>query len=285
MKTKTKRGGRELNPTDAFRKQARKREIKRNRAERTYIRDAFGKAQNTSKLQELKTELEELIKIEQTGELNKLQKLRKRVVLEAYEVAVRRKKVRRRFWQPQSWQVPVMGSRAAVANAAAAPNSLSAPDLGSDTISSLGKVSKLIHRVVHVVMSAASSARTSAHPVPPLHRGPTHIHVNHTQPCMLLSLHSHSCLTGGGDKGEGGSRGGQAATAWRAVQRAPAQATPPPSRPQARPAPTTHAPTPASGARASSSSRQQWRSRYEVDMVPAGSSWVVSAGGLLGRRW
>lgn len=91
---KTKRGGRELNPTDAARKQARKREIKRNKAERTYIRDAFGKAHNTSKLGELKAELEELIKIEQTGELNKLQKLRKRVVLEAYEVAVRKKKVR-----------------------------------------------------------------------------------------------------------------------------------------------------------------------------------------------
>lgn len=91
---KTKRGGRELNPTDAARKQARKREIKRNKAERTYIRDAFGKAQNTSKLGELKAELEELIKIEQTGELNKLQKLRKRVVLEAYEVAVRKKKVK-----------------------------------------------------------------------------------------------------------------------------------------------------------------------------------------------
>jgi hypothetical protein len=94
---KTKRGGRELNPTDAFRKQSRKREIKRNKAERTYIRDAFGKAQNTSKLGELKAELEELIKIEQTGELNKLQKLRKRVVLEAYEVAVRKKKVSRRL--------------------------------------------------------------------------------------------------------------------------------------------------------------------------------------------
>lgn len=90
---KTKRGARELNPTDAYRKKARQREIKRNKAERTYIRDAFGKAQNTSKLTELKNELEELIKIEQTGELNKLQKLRKRVVLEAYEVAVRKKKV------------------------------------------------------------------------------------------------------------------------------------------------------------------------------------------------
>lgn len=91
---KTKRAGRELNPTDAYRKQARKREIKRNKAERTYIRDAFGKAHNTSKLLELKEELEELIKIEQTGELNKLQKLRKKVVQEAYEVAVRKKKVR-----------------------------------------------------------------------------------------------------------------------------------------------------------------------------------------------
>lgn len=101
---KTKRGGRELNPTDAFRKQARKRENKRNKAERTYIRDAFGKAQNTDKLSELKAELEELIAEEQqSGELNRLQKLRKKVVLEAYEVAIRKKKVRRLLWITVEW--------------------------------------------------------------------------------------------------------------------------------------------------------------------------------------
>lgn len=81
-----------MNPTDAYRKQARKREIKRNKAERTFIRDAFGKRTQAA---ELKSELEELIAQEETAEgLSKLQKLRKKVVLEAYEAAIRKQKVR-----------------------------------------------------------------------------------------------------------------------------------------------------------------------------------------------
>jgi hypothetical protein len=88
MKTK---GGREMNPTDAYRKQARKREIKRNRAERHYIREAFNKKTLAA---DLKAELEQLIAIEQTEELTKLQKLRKKVVQEAYENAIRKQKVR-----------------------------------------------------------------------------------------------------------------------------------------------------------------------------------------------
>jgi hypothetical protein len=84
-------GGRIMNPTDAYRKQARKREIKRNKAERHYIREAFSRK---TQLEELKSELEQLIALEQTAEgLNKLQKLRKKVVMEAYEVAIRRQKV------------------------------------------------------------------------------------------------------------------------------------------------------------------------------------------------
>lgn len=80
-----------MNPTDAYRKQARKREIKRNRAERHYIREAFNK--NTLAA-DLKAELEQLISIEQNEELTKLQKLRKKVVQEAYENAIRKQKVR-----------------------------------------------------------------------------------------------------------------------------------------------------------------------------------------------
>jgi hypothetical protein len=88
MKTK---GGKLMNPADAFRKEQRKREIKRNKAERQYIRDAGSKKDDPSVL---RAELEQLIALEQTTEgLNRLQKLRKKVVLEAYEAAVRRKKV------------------------------------------------------------------------------------------------------------------------------------------------------------------------------------------------
>lgn len=79
-----------MNPTDAYRKQARKREIKRNKAERHYIREAFSRKTQAS---ELKAELEQLIAIEQTEELTKLQKLRKKVVQEAYENAIRKQKV------------------------------------------------------------------------------------------------------------------------------------------------------------------------------------------------
>ncbi|KAF8068275.1 ERF071 [Scenedesmus sp. PABB004] len=70
-------------------KQARKREIKRNKAERTFVRETHFRKTAAS---ELKAELEELIALEQTEELTKLQKLRKKVVLEAYETAIRKQK-------------------------------------------------------------------------------------------------------------------------------------------------------------------------------------------------
>ena len=82
-----------MNPADAFRKQERKREIARNKAERKYIRDASGKKDTPETLKE---ELAELIRLEQTAELNKLQRLRKRVLQEAFEASIRRKKVRGR---------------------------------------------------------------------------------------------------------------------------------------------------------------------------------------------
>ncbi|GBF91864.1 formin [Raphidocelis subcapitata] len=86
MKTK---GGHSMNPADAFRKAERKKEIARNKAERQFIRSAFGRR---DKPQELREELKELIELEQEGPLSKLQKIRKKVLQEAYDTALKRQK-------------------------------------------------------------------------------------------------------------------------------------------------------------------------------------------------
>lgn len=68
---------------------ARQREIKKNKVERGYIRETYSRsAQSTS----LKAELESLIKVEQRTELTKPQRLRKKVLMQAFELAVRREK-------------------------------------------------------------------------------------------------------------------------------------------------------------------------------------------------
>lgn len=77
---KTKGGCHALNPADAFRKQQRKKEIARNKAERQYIRDAYGRKDKPAELRE---ELKELIELEQQGVPSKLQKIRKKVLQEA----------------------------------------------------------------------------------------------------------------------------------------------------------------------------------------------------------
>lgn len=85
---KTK-GGRLMNPTDAFRKEQRKKEVQRNKTERKYQRDAYSKK---AKPDELKTELAELIELEQAGGLNKMQRLRKKVVQDAFDQSIKKKK-------------------------------------------------------------------------------------------------------------------------------------------------------------------------------------------------
>ncbi|KAI8464802.1 MAG: hypothetical protein J3K34DRAFT_461748 [Monoraphidium minutum] len=87
---KTKGGRHAMNPADAFRKQQRKKEIARNKAERQYIRDAYGRKDKPSELRE---ELKDLIEMEQQGGiLSKLQKIRKKVLQEAYDAALKRQK-------------------------------------------------------------------------------------------------------------------------------------------------------------------------------------------------
>jgi hypothetical protein len=89
---KTKGGKHAMNPADAFRKAQRKKEIARNKAERSYVRDAYGRKDKPAELRE---ELKDLIELEQQGgNLNKLQKIRKKVLQEAYDAALKKQKVR-----------------------------------------------------------------------------------------------------------------------------------------------------------------------------------------------
>ncbi|GIL53533.1 hypothetical protein Vafri_9119 [Volvox africanus] len=85
---KTK-GGRLLNPADAFRKEQRKKEVARNKMERKFIREG---AKLRSDPETLKKELQELISMEENGTLPKNLKLKKKALQEAYDQAIKRKK-------------------------------------------------------------------------------------------------------------------------------------------------------------------------------------------------
>ena len=87
---KNGKGGRVMNPADAFRKAERKKEIARNKAERKFVRDAGQKKDTPA---ELRDELAALIDAEQAAPLSKLQKIRKKVLQEAYDGALKRQKV------------------------------------------------------------------------------------------------------------------------------------------------------------------------------------------------
>lgn len=87
---KTK-GGRALNPADAFRKEQRKKEVQRNKMERKFIREG---AKMRSDPESLKKELQELIDMEESATLPKNLKLKKKALQEAYDQALKRKKVR-----------------------------------------------------------------------------------------------------------------------------------------------------------------------------------------------
>jgi hypothetical protein len=86
---KTK-GGRLLNPADAFRKEQRKKEVARNKTERKFIREG---ARLRSDPETLKKELQEVLDIEENqGVLPKTLKLKKKALQEAYDQALKRRK-------------------------------------------------------------------------------------------------------------------------------------------------------------------------------------------------
>jgi hypothetical protein len=92
---KTK-GGRLLNPADAFRKEQRKKEVARNKMERKFIREG---AKLRSEPDTLKKELQDLISMEDSGALPKNLKLKKKALQEAYDQAIKRQKVGRTWVQ------------------------------------------------------------------------------------------------------------------------------------------------------------------------------------------
>jgi hypothetical protein len=76
---------------DAFRKEQRKKEVARNKLERKFTREAVGQR---DKPEEIKKQLQEILELEDAGPLNKVQKLRKKVLQDAYDHALKKKKVR-----------------------------------------------------------------------------------------------------------------------------------------------------------------------------------------------
>ena len=88
---KKSKSGRQLNPTDAFRKEQRKKEISRNKLERKFQRDAHSKKDNPDVL---RSELEEIIAAEEDGPLRKDLRLRKKVLQDAFDQSIKKQKVR-----------------------------------------------------------------------------------------------------------------------------------------------------------------------------------------------
>eukprot|EP00192_Tetraselmis_astigmatica_P012457 CAMPEP_0117670022 /NCGR_PEP_ID=MMETSP0804-20121206/12492_1 /TAXON_ID=1074897 /ORGANISM="Tetraselmis astigmatica, Strain CCMP880" /LENGTH=414 /DNA_ID=CAMNT_0005478215 /DNA_START=209 /DNA_END=1453 /DNA_ORIENTATION=+ len=79
-----------MNPADAFRKEQRKKEVKRNKMERSFQRNAN---QSREKPEEILKQLEELIEQEKAeGQLSKAMRVKKKVLQDSYEMAVKRHK-------------------------------------------------------------------------------------------------------------------------------------------------------------------------------------------------
>ena len=66
--SKTKSGKRDLNPTDTFRKEQRKREIKKNKKERTKVREFSSLVRNPGMMAE---EIKKLEDLEAEGKLTR----------------------------------------------------------------------------------------------------------------------------------------------------------------------------------------------------------------------
>ncbi len=88
---KTKSGKRDLNPADAQRKMERKKEVQRNKLERKFMREATSQKE---KPEDIKKQLQEVLASEEDGKvLSKQLRLKKKVLQEAYDHALKKKKV------------------------------------------------------------------------------------------------------------------------------------------------------------------------------------------------
>jgi WW domain binding protein 11 len=85
-----KKGGREMNPADAFRKAQRAKEIARNKKERKFLRDASSLRHDP---EAIKKELQEVIRLEDEGKMNTTTRLKKRAFQQALTTTVTKQKV------------------------------------------------------------------------------------------------------------------------------------------------------------------------------------------------
>eukprot|EP00887_Chlorella_sp_A99_P004077 scaffold11.g4077.t1 len=93
-----KKGAREMNPADAFRKTQRAKEIKRNKMERQLQREALS---HKSEPERLRDELKEILELEQArwgggapggqGRMNPALRLKKKALQHAYDQAIKKK--------------------------------------------------------------------------------------------------------------------------------------------------------------------------------------------------
>lgn len=83
-----RKGGRELNPADAHRRQQRAREVERNKKERAFQREALRSKDNPDML---RRELQGLLKDEDYGLADSETRIKRRALQTAYDSVVRRK--------------------------------------------------------------------------------------------------------------------------------------------------------------------------------------------------
>ncbi|NP_001131202.1 Protein EARLY FLOWERING 5-like [Zea mays] len=86
---KTTKGGKAMNPTDAFRKEQRKKELKRNKKERKKVREVGILKKDPDAIRE---QIEKLEKMKADGALDKARKHKKRQLEDTYNLIVKKRK-------------------------------------------------------------------------------------------------------------------------------------------------------------------------------------------------
>ncbi|EEC81673.1 hypothetical protein OsI_25232 [Oryza sativa Indica Group] len=86
---KTTKGGKVMNPTDAFRKEQRKKELKRNKKERKKVREVGILKKDPEAILE---QIEKLEKMKADGALDKARKHKKRQLEDTYNLIVKKRK-------------------------------------------------------------------------------------------------------------------------------------------------------------------------------------------------
>jgi hypothetical protein len=87
---KTTKGGKVMNPTDAYRKQIRKREIKRNKKERQKVREVGILKKDP---EQIKDQIRKLDMSKAEGALDKARKHKKRQLEDTLKMVVKKRKV------------------------------------------------------------------------------------------------------------------------------------------------------------------------------------------------